>query len=265
MRKYFLLIICFFNSHAFADDAVEKKWEVGFGVGDISGSDYRGSDEYHHFIAPIPYIIYHGKYLQSDRDGVRGNFFKSDLLEFTFSATATITPHPEQNKARENMPLLGSTLEIGPALNINITGQSFHDGLMMQVPLHAVIAVNGDNHGYQGLLFQPQFIFQKQFPNWQFTQRLGVGFASEKYHDYYYTVDDKFVTAERSNFDSQGGYNGAFAQSAFSRSIRISNLDTKLAFFLRYDNLENTAFDNSPLVKTDHVWRAGFAFIWVIQ
>ncbi|RZA05716.1 MAG: MipA/OmpV family protein [Moraxellaceae bacterium] len=265
MRKYFWLIILVLNTHAFADDSPEKKWELGLGVGDISGSDYRGSDEYHHFVAPIPYIIYHGKYLQSDRDGVRGNFFKSDLYEFTFSATATITPRPEQNIARANMPLLGSTIELGPTVNIKITGQTFHDGLTLQVPLHAVIAVTGDNRGYQGLLFQPQFMYQKQFTDWQFTQRLGVGFASENYHNYYYSVDDKFVTADRSSFDSHGGYNGVFAQSAFSRSIRISHLDTKVGFFVRYENLEGVAFENSPLVKTDHVWRTGFAFIWVIQ
>lgn len=265
MRKYFWLVIWILSSCVYADDASDKKWELGLGVGDISGSDYRGSDEYHHFIAPIPYIIYHGKYLQSDRDGIRGNFFKSDQYEFTFSATATITPHPEQNNARQGMPSLGSTLEIGPALNINLTGKTFHDGLMLQIPIHAVIAVNGDDRGYQGLLFQPQFIYQKQFSNWQFTQRLGLGFASEKYHDYYYAVDDKFVTADRSYFDAHGGYNGTFAQSAFSRSIRINNLDTKLAFFLRYDNLNDTAFEKSSLIKTDHAWRIGFAFIWVIQ
>jgi outer membrane protein len=265
MRKYFWLAIWILSSHVYADNSSDKKWELGLGVGDISGSDYRGSDEYHHFIAPIPYIIYHGKYLQSDSDGIRGNFFKSNRYEFTFSATGTLTPQPERNNARKNMPLLGSTLEIGPAFNINITGKTFHDGLMLQVPIHAVIAINGDDSGYQGLLFQPQFIYQQQFTDWQFTQRLGVGFASEKYHDYYYAVDDKFVTPERSYFDSQGGYNGAFAQSAFSRPIRINNLDTKLAFFLRYDNLNNVVFDNSPLVKTNNVWRTGFAFIWVIQ
>lgn len=266
MRNYILLLATLIlSSHINAQDAPDKKWELGLGIGDISGSDYRGSDEYHNFIAPIPYFIYRGKYIQSDRDGLRGNFFKSDRYEFTFSATATITPKPEDNKARKNMSLLGSTVELGPAFNINITGKTFHDGLMLQIPIHAVIAVNGDDPGYQGLLFQPQFMYQKQFTDWQFTQRLGIGFANEKYHDYYYAVDNKFVTADRGYFDSQGGYNGAFFQSAFSRPIRINNLNTKFGFFVRYDNLNAAAFEDSPLVKTDHVWRTGFAFIWVIK
>lgn len=265
MRKYCWLLLSIISGHVYSADVIEKKWELGLGIGDISGSDYRGSNEYHHFIAPIPYIIYHGKYLQSDRDGLRGKFFQSEQYEFTFSATATITPDPQKNNARKKMPLLGSTIEIGPAFNINITGQTFRDGLMLQIPIRAVIAVNGDNRGYQGLLFQPQFIYQKQFADWQFTQRLGVSFASEKYHDYYYSVDEQFTTADRNYYDGHGGYNGAFVQSAFGRSIHINNIDTKLGVFLRYDNLNNVAFDMSPLLKTDHVWKAGLAFIWVIQ
>src|SRR5690606_33723225 len=44
-----------------------KTWELGIGVGAITGPDYRGSKEYHHYVAPIPYVIYRGKYIQTDR------------------------------------------------------------------------------------------------------------------------------------------------------------------------------------------------------
>ena len=33
---------------------VEKKWEFGIGAGSLVGPDYRGSDEYRDYSAPIP-------------------------------------------------------------------------------------------------------------------------------------------------------------------------------------------------------------------
>jgi len=257
-----LSLIC---ASSFAAEEMNKKWEVGLGIGDIVSPDYRGSDEYRNYIAPIPYLIYRGKYIQTDRDGVRGNIFKSDSYEFTFSATATISQKADENKAREAMPKLGSTVEIGPALNIKLSDNNSPDNLRLQLPVYAVIAVSGSTRGFNGLVFQPQLMYRHNTHHWQFTHRLGVNFADRQYHDYYYSVDQKFVTPERNFFDAPGGYSGVFVQAAISRSLHIYNEETKLAFFLRYENINNTAFTNSPLVKTDQVLRGGFAFVWVIK
>ncbi|MET0357512.1 MAG: MipA/OmpV family protein [Cellvibrio sp.] len=265
MRILLMIALSLACSQLFADEVIEKKWELGLGIGDIYSPDYRGSDEYRNYISPIPYVIYRGKYIQSDRDGLRGKIFKSDRYEFTFSATATISQKADENKARESMPTLGSTAEIGPALNINLTEGMLNQSLILQLPIHAVMAVTGSERGYSGLVFQPQLIYRKNIQPWQFTQRLGISFANQEYHDYYYEVDQEFVTPERNFFDAHGGYSGVFTQAAISRSLRINNEETKLAFFLRYDNIDNTAFADSPLVKTNHVLRGGFAFIWVIK
>src|SRR5690606_32291148 len=98
-----------------ADEAPQKNWELGLGAGVVAGPDYRGSDEYRTFASPIPYFIYRGKYIHSDREGVRGNFLRNNKYEFTLSASASITPDADKNELRTGMPELGSTLEIGPS------------------------------------------------------------------------------------------------------------------------------------------------------
>ncbi|HEY0891468.1 MAG TPA: MipA/OmpV family protein, partial [Cellvibrio sp.] len=98
-----------------AQDDTDKKWELGLGVGAVTGPDYRGSDEYRSFISPIPYVVYRGKIIRSDREGIRGNFLRTDQYEFTFSASAAITPDADKNTLRKDMPDLGSTLELGPS------------------------------------------------------------------------------------------------------------------------------------------------------
>lgn len=107
---------------------VNKKWELGLGLGSLYGPDYRGADEYRSYTAAIPYVIYRGKYIRSDREGVRGNFFHSDNLEFSLSASANVTPDADKNKARTGMPKLGSTAELGPSFNIRLTGPSLRQG-----------------------------------------------------------------------------------------------------------------------------------------
>ena len=47
-------------------------WEFGPGPGVARISDYPGSLYYRTYLLPFPYIRYRGKFLRSDRDGVRG-------------------------------------------------------------------------------------------------------------------------------------------------------------------------------------------------
>lgn len=248
-----------------AQDDTDKKWELGLGIGAVTGPDYRGSDEYRSFISPIPYVVYRGKIIRSDREGIRGNFLRSDQYEFTFSASAAITPDADKNTLREDMPDLGSTLELGPSLNINLTGENFSQGWHLQVPWRAVFAIAADESGYVGSVFQPQFVYRNKLGDWTFTYRAGVMFASDDYHDYYYNVKQEYVTEARPYFNADGGYSGWNNQMALSRSFNHNGVKSRLALFIRYDNISGTDFNNSSLVVTDHSYRGGFAFIWVIK
>ena len=263
----FLALTC--SSYAQEDietgEKIEKKWEGGIGVGAVYGPDYRGSDEYRSFISPIPYFVYRGKVIRSDREGVRGNFLRTDRYEFTLSASASITPETDKSTLREGMPELGSTIEFGPSFNINLTGDSFAQGWHLQIPWRAVFAIGADESGYIGSVFTPQLVYRNKFNDWTFGYRAGITFADEDYHDYYYKVDQQYVTASRNYFDASGGYSGWNSQAAVSRKFTHGNTSTQLAFFIRYDNINGTDFTKSPLVVTDHVYRGGVALIWVIK
>lgn len=248
-----------------ADDAVDKKWELGVGLGSVYGPDYRGSDEYRSFTSAIPYVVYRGKFIRSDREGVRAQFFSSDNINFSLSATAYISPDSDENKRRENMPSLGSTIELGPSLNIRLTGENLQSGWQLQLPLRAVFAVGGSSNTMIGSVIQPQLVYQHKFPSWNFRYRTSVMFGSNAYHDYYYSVDAQYATAERPEFNAVSGYSGFINEIALSRELKIAELKTRVAFFVRYDNLDNVKFNSSRLFVSENVWRSGAAFIWVIK
>lgn len=250
---------------ASAQEESNKKWELGLGVGAVAGPDYRGSDEYRSFISPIPYIVYRGKVIRSDREGIRGNFLRTDKYEFTLSASAAITPDADKSELREDMPELGSTIEFGPSFNINLTGQDFARGWQLHIPWRAVFAVGADESGYIGSVFQPQLMYRTKLDDWAFSYRAGVSYASDDYHDYYYSVSEQYVTESRHYFSASGGYSGWNSLASLSRSVNYNGIRTRLALFIRYDNISGTDFNKSSLVKTNDVYRGGIAFIWVIK
>ena len=47
-------------------------WEAGAGVTVLDFPDYRGSDERHTLVLPIPYLVYRGEFFKSDHESVRG-------------------------------------------------------------------------------------------------------------------------------------------------------------------------------------------------
>jgi outer membrane scaffolding protein for murein synthesis (MipA/OmpV family) len=253
------------SPNLYADETPEKKWELGVGLGSVYGPDYRGSDEYRSFTSVIPYVVYHGKFIRSDREGIKAQFFSSDDIDFSLSASAYISPNSDENERRENMPSLGSTIELGPSLNIRLTGENLRNGWQLQLPLRAVFAVGGSSDKMIGSVIQPQLVYQHTFSSWNLRYRTSVMFGSKDYHDYYYTVEAQYATAARAEFNSIGGYSGFINDISLSRELKIEELKTRFAFFIRYDNLANVKFNESPLFVSENVWRGGAAIIWIIK
>jgi outer membrane protein len=240
-----------------------KTWELGLGLGAVSGPDYRGSKETHHYVAPIPYFIYRGKFIQSDREGVRGRFINTDTWELSLSLSANITPESDKNTLRQTLglPALGSTIDIGPAVNVNLTGASLREGWLLSLPLRGIFAVGGDDAGYIGYQVQPQLIYRTRWNNLGFTFRTSVSYANADYHAYYYGVDDAYATAAFPAFNAGSGYSGWANQAAISHQFG----DWRLGLFVRHDYLGGTEFIDSPLIETKESLRGGIALIWVMK
>ena len=53
----------------------EPLLEFGLGVGALAFEDYRGSATTHVYPLPVPYLLYNGRFLKAEREGVRGRLF----------------------------------------------------------------------------------------------------------------------------------------------------------------------------------------------
>jgi len=69
--------------------AEEPLWEVGLGVGVLGYDDYRGADSSHVYPVPVPYVLYNGTFLKTDRDGAHARLFDQDWVQLKLSFNAT--------------------------------------------------------------------------------------------------------------------------------------------------------------------------------
>jgi outer membrane scaffolding protein for murein synthesis (MipA/OmpV family) len=243
---------------------LRPEWEFGAGATAFSLPDYRGSDESRAYLLPFPYVIYRGDKLRVDRGGVRGVLFETDRFEFDLSLSGTPPVDSDKNRARQGMPSLDPTLEIGPRLNVTLLRDRVNNrALTFRLPVRAVIATDLSHAEGAGYVAYPHLTFETRpvffGGRWNVGLQAGPLFATRAYHSYFYAVEPQFATPERPAYAPGGGYSGTLALASISRRWQRYWIGA----FARYDTLKGAAFESSPLMRRDYSVMAGIAFAWV--
>jgi outer membrane scaffolding protein for murein synthesis (MipA/OmpV family) len=248
-----------------ASQAEQKPlWEAGMGVGAMAFPDYRGSDQVNAYPIPLPYFVYRGKFLKADRGGLRGELFDKRYLELSFSMNATIPVSSDDNDARQGMPNLRPTLEFGPSLDVHLW-RSYDTNMKLDLvmPLRLPITLESSPKTL-GWNFSPRLNLDIEnvggYEGWNFGVGAGPLFGAAQYHEYFYSVAPRFATAERPAYEARGGYSGThFIASISKRFPRYW-----VGAYMRYDNLHNAVFEDSPLVRQQNYLTGGIGIAWMI-
>lgn len=256
--------ICVIFSFLFSGTAWAEplpRWEFGVALGGQVLNDYRGSKENQLQVYPIPFLVYRGDFLKADRNGVRGEFLANDKIELNLSGETSLNGQSADNELREGMPELESAFELGPSININLTGENFSNGWQLRLPLRVVVTAGESGVHHRGYNFNPRFTYTKPdlFGDWRGKFNIGALYGSESYHDYYYTVADRFVTEDRVRYQAEAGFSGYYFKSSISRRKG----DFWYGLSVRYDNLSGASFEDSPLVETKDYYAISFAIAWI--
>jgi outer membrane scaffolding protein for murein synthesis (MipA/OmpV family) len=257
-----LLLAGFSAGHACA--AEKPLWELGLGMSALSFPDYRGSDESSLYAIPFPYVVYRGTFLKADRNGIRGTFFDSDRIELNVSVGASLPVKSDDNQARQGMPDLQPTVEIGPSLDLHLWRT--HDRratLDLRLPVRTAVTVQDGMHDI-GWVFSPRLnldiVDVGGLAGWNMGLLAGPMVGSERNHDYFYSVAPQYATANRPAFDAKGGYAG----SQFLISVSKRYPKYWLGAFARWDSLRGAAFADSPLVRSENYFAAGVGIAWIL-
>jgi MipA family protein len=238
-------------------------WEVGLGAGAVAFEDYRGSNTTHAYPLPVPYVVYNGKFLKADRDGVRGTLFNQDWLEINLSFNLT-TP-VRNDRERSGMPDLRSTVEVGPSFDFHLfRSEDRRVKFDLRMPLRYAATVESSPR-IIGWTFSPRFNVDLRDPfgfvGWNLGLLAGPLFADHRYHDYFYSVAPQFANLSRPEFQAKGGYAGTQTLAALSKRYPRFWVGA----YMRYDTLAGAVFVDSPLVQRKSYWTGGFGFAWMIR
>jgi outer membrane scaffolding protein for murein synthesis (MipA/OmpV family) len=235
-------------------------WELGLGAAVLQLPHYRGADQQHTWLLPVPFAVYRGDIFKADRDGARAVFFDSDRVEFGLSLAASAPTRSRDNRAREGMADLSPTVELGPRLDWTLQrGAGWK--LDLRLPLRAV-ATLGRHPRAQGWIATPHLNLDfDDVAGWMLGLQGGPVFGSRDYHAYYYDVPAANASASRPAYRAPGGYAGLSAIAALSRRDGARWLGA----FVRFDRLGGAVFADSPLVRQRQQWSGGVALTWVLR
>ncbi len=252
------LLALMLASPLLADGHKLPRLELGASLGGLNIPNYRGSANSTAHVFILPYVKYRGDQLKVE-EGVQGIMFDSQNLVLSMSANGTL-PVNGDNPERVGMPKLDATLEIGPSLDYRISAANSGEW-WIELPLRLAFTLNS-NLEHVGQVFQPRIVWRKparKLYEWKLRAALGPIFASEEFHDFYYSVTSAQALPDRPAYDPDGGYSGI--RSTFSYSRRYGQL--WFGGFVRYDSLRNAVVEDSPLVSESSAWMAGIALGWV--
>jgi len=254
-----LLLLGFYTPAVAGEKKLKPLWEIGIAGALFSMPHYVGSDQRYTLPLAVPYFIYRGEFLRADRDGVRGRLLEIEGLSLDLDFSFGL-PVRNNNSARQGMPALNLTAQVGPQLNWMVQ-ESNKSKLSLHLPLR--IAVD-TSQTYLGWVTEPSLRYERYniLPEMgQVMLRLegGLLYASQRYNHNYYGVDQAYVTAIRPAYRANKGLHSYFLDTALRYKV-----DDALSFGLkvRMRTLIPSVIADSPLVRKKLYLSAGIGFAY---
>lgn len=256
------LAVCALPGMAVAEQ--KPLWELGLGVGGVSFPAYPGSDQQRNYVVPVPYLVYRGKIIKADRNGVQARLFDTDRVESYLSLSASPPVSSSDNGARSGMPDLKPMVEFGPALEVHLWQSAAQRmRLDFRMPLRTAFTLQTQPRQV-GWVLAPAINLDignvGGLRGWNLGMLTGLIFVDRKYNQTFYGVDPAYATPARPAYSACGGYSGS--QFTVALSKRYSTV--WLGAFARYDNLSGAVFSDSPLIRRSQNVSFGFGIAWML-
>jgi outer membrane protein len=238
-------------------------WEIGLvGIAAYQPA-YPGSDQDLARVRVLPFGIYRGSLLRADGNGIGLRGFRSKRIEWDVSGSGSFGSAANKVHVRQGMPAIGTLVEIGPALKINL-GDLVDDKreprlTQLEIPVRAVFDVN-DGFSHRGWTFEPR-LSHTAWTGPQFALVLSAStlFADRTLNRLYYGVDSPYATADRPAYDAKAG----LVATRLNASLRHRISSTlRLQYFAQVESVRGAANEDSPLVRSKQDAGLGVSLIW---
>jgi outer membrane scaffolding protein for murein synthesis (MipA/OmpV family) len=249
------------------EDDMRPVWEAGIFAAAFNSPEYPAADQSQTNVIPTPYFIYRGETLRiGDGSIARAVAVDKSWYELDLSLAASFGSSSDDNLARTGMPDLDFIFELGPQLKLRLSKFEFkrhgRGELFLNLQTRAVFSTDFSGIDHRGYVFQPDIRYRQK--GWlsdktALSISLSPTWASEKLHDYFYQVDQDFVTEQRQAYDAKGGYLG----TRLLVSVSFDATDN-IRMFIGGSTSMHAGAENedSPLFLEKNTYSIGVGLVW---
>jgi outer membrane scaffolding protein for murein synthesis (MipA/OmpV family) len=255
-------VFSLYGAAAKAQSGVQPLWEWGAFGGVLSGPAYPASTERLNRALVFPYFIYRGERLNVDRDGIDARLRLSPGVELDLGVSGSFPASSDGISVRQGMPDLGSLLEFGPRLKVQLPSPATGLRLALDLPLREVFEVNGGTRS-QGLVFEPTVVLDAAnlADGWSLTAKAGLAWGDQQINQYFYGVAPAYATGLRPAYEAQSGLMSARASVSTSKSL---GPDVRVFGYARIDYYGLSANTGSPLHLQNSSPSLGLGLVWTL-
>ena len=237
-------------------------WEAGLGAAAFSTPAYPGAADRTNRLLPLPFLLYRGKVLRADQEGIGARLLDTDKVEFDVGFAASLPAHSSDVAVRRGMPDLGTLVEFGPRVKYKFADLGDAGRLRAELPLRAVVEGRGGVRA-QGWTLEPRLVWERRGDGgrWTLEGQLGATFGNRRLQRYFYEVAPRYATADRPSYAADGGL--LQVRTGVFGTVRL-NPDLRLFGFVRLDSYAGAANRDSPLFQRTAGASAGFGFAWTL-
>ena len=247
---------------AHAQDSGLPLWEAGVFGGAASTPAYPGADSRTSRALVIPYLIYRGEVLRSDRGSIGARVFRTADLELDVGFAGSLPANAKDTGARQGMSDLGTLVEFGPRIKWTLTRPSPGSQLRLELPVRAVLEFNSGVNG-QGMAFEPELVFDSRHiaGGWGLSASTSLVWGDRKLNNYFYGVTPPFASSNRPAFDAQSGLIATRLSVSTSKDITP---DVRVFGFFRFESYSGAANLASPLHLASNGSSVGVGMAWTL-
>ncbi|MEP6506259.1 MAG: MipA/OmpV family protein [Betaproteobacteria bacterium] len=238
-------------------------WEIGLvGIAAYQPA-YPGSDQNLARGRILPFGIYRGSVLHMDGGGIGLRAFRTPRFEWDVSGSAAFGSSANRVRARAGMPSIGTLVEIGPAVTINL-GDLVDPRREMRltrldIPVRAVFDVN-DRFSHKGWTFEPRL----SHTAWtgrsaSLVVSASALFGNRSLNALYYGVDAPYATVDRPAYGASAGLVATRLNASLRHRI---NSTLRVQYFAQLETVRGAANEASPLVRSRQDGGFGVSLIW---
>lgn len=241
--------------------SAETFWKLGAGIGNISANSYPGSNETEAITSPIPYLKIKTDWFDLDREGLHTNWFENTKFRLDFTFDLGLPVDSNKNEIRNGMADLDPVGLIGPMLIYQLEDSQSRKW-QLQLPLAFAYSFDNLEPDSAGWILNPRIYFNYLLGKkhtYEFGFSLGPLYGSSDYHQYYYDVSSAYVTVDRPAYTTQdgfGGYRANFSLTTYRKNIWFGA-------YLRYQDISEAVFVDSPLVTETNYWFIAVGVSWI--